>query len=1026
MIEAEDQKNKLRIDVNDLEMKNENLLNELEHMKSEIIMAEKEINQVKQRLDEETLKLNKKEEELQNERLEIVSLCKMYEERLKQSEKDQNNIEKENKKMIEDLKIKIETTTELEANPYELDEQIKSEDMIKLISDLEIEKEKKDSEIEKLIRSSEDLHNRLQTKDEQSKVLTEEIKRHNSKIENLVTENKKLKANIDKMQVANQDKENKQLSVIKSLKAEVEKYKSDKETMAKDFATYKEKTEMGLLEQHQNFEKLNSKMKVNDDELSKLKSEIIKLHKQIGLLNDELAKEKHTEEKLKLENKKLQEIYEKELEKNKKPPPEQNRFKKAVVKISFYETELQKAKQKAEKLQKEVTLISKEKEVEAQEAKQKYDHLTITLKKQEERDRKNIEKLNQTVKTRSKEISALELKMKEMDEFYKQDKKNTEDSFSSLQDTANKKIELLSEKLNTEKEKLSCCLKELDAVSIERAALLEINKKLQDRVDVGSGEIIKLEGKQKELMNEIKTATEHQKSLVELNKQKLEEIEDQEKEITRITENTKELKDMIKQLEKENTDLHNINETFVAEVNRLKGEIDKIKVAFKEELDHTVRELSMKYDFELRDALDGKKDEFHKVLDDKIQEISELKETIANIEKGLAQKDADLKDLKEMMVELQKQKEEEISTMQNESIRNKELVEREKKATFDQMVEEFEEKYTNLEVEYERLRYEAVNEIQKSRQQDIDKLIVQRDELLQMLSKYQGKTDITEFYKQEVAKLSKELDMKTTEVEQLQIDWNTDQRIIKFMMNCLDQERNKQIGSNEEILSILNNLCLQFQYYVGPSRNNSVSGSLESIFNQSSGSSCNTTPSLNDLNTTWPSRVFAMKLPLRRSFESLLTNQGLIKERIEKLKNEISLRIKDIIDYRASQSVALRERSSLKSISNSDSGFSELIITDTYIQSQFEAIDESFIELERLLKKVSAEELTSETWLEHLNLWEKRAKYRLQILKNTDTNNNAATTCYPAYTKSVVYRPTNAEIKAIIANVNEKYASTCR
>ena len=743
MIEAEDQKNKLRIDVNDLEMKNENLLNEFEHMKSEIIMAEKEINQVKQRLDEETLKLNKKEEELQNERLEIVSLCKMYEERLKQSEKDQNNIEKENKKMIEDLKIKIETTTELEANPYELDEQIKSEDMIKLISDLEIEKEKKDSEIEKLIRSSEDLHNRLQTKDEQSKVLTEEIKRHNSKIENLVTENKKLKANIDKMQVTNQDKENKQLSVIKSLKAEVEKYKSDKETMAKDFATYKEKTEMGLLEQHQNFEKLNSKMKVNDDELSKLKSEIIKLHKQIGLLNDELAKEKHTEEKLKLENKKLQEIYEKELEKNKKPPPEQNRFKKAVVKISFYETELQKAKQKAEKLQKEVTLISKEKEVEAQEAKQKYDHLTITLKKQEERDRKNIEKLNQTVKTRSKEISALELKMKEMDEFYKQDKKNTEDSFSSLQDTANKKIELLSEKLNTEKEKLSCCLKELDAVSIERAALLEINKKLQDRVDVGSGEIIKLEGKQKELMNEIKTATEHQKSLVELNKQKLEEIEDQEKEITRITENTKELKDMIKQLEKENTDLHNINETFVAEVNRLKGEIDKIKVAFKEELDHTVRELSMKYDFELRDALDGKKDEFHKVLDDKIQEISELKETIANIEKGLAQKDADLKDLKEMMVELQKQKEEEISTMQNESIRNKELVEREKKATFDQMVEEFEEKYTNLEVEYERLRYEAVNEIQKSRQQDIDKLIVQRDELLQMLSKYQGKTDIT-------------------------------------------------------------------------------------------------------------------------------------------------------------------------------------------------------------------------------------------------------------------------------------------
>ena len=169
-----------------------------------------------------------------------------------------------------------------------------------------------------------------------------------------------------------------------------------------------------------------------------------------------------------------------------------------------------------------------------------------------------------------------------------------------------------------------------------------------------------------------------------------------------------------------------------------------------------------------------------------------------------------------------------------------------------------------------------------------------------------------------------------------------------------------------------------------------------------------------------------MKLPLRRSFESLLTNQGLIKERIEKLKNEISLRIKDIIDYIASQSVALRERSSLKSISNSDSGFSELIITDTYIQSQFEAIDESFIELERLLKKVSAEELTSETWLEHLNLWEKRAKYRLQILKNTDTNNNAATTCYPAYTKSVVYRPTNAEIKAIIANVNEKYASTCR
>ena len=999
-------------------MKNENLLNELEHMKSEIIMAEKEINQVKRRLDEETLKLNKKEEELQNERLEIVSLCKMYEEKLKQSEKDQNNIEKVNKKMIEDLKIKIETTTELEVNPYELDEQIKSEDMIKLISDLEIEKEKKDAEIEKLRRSS-----------EESKVLIEKIKRHNSEIENLVTENEKLKANIDKMQVINQDKENKQLSVIKSLKEEVEKYKSDKETMAKDFAIYREKTETGLQEQHQNFEKLNSKMKVNDDELSKMKSEIIKSHEQIGLLNDELAKGKHAQENLKLENKKLQEISEKELEKNKKPPPEPNRFKKAVVKISFYETELQKVKQKAEKLQKEVTLISKEKEAEAKEAKQKYDHLTTTLKAQEERDRKNIEKLNQTLKTKSKEISTLELKIKEMDEFYKQDKKKTEDSFSSIQDSANEKIELLSGKLNTEKEKLSSSLKELDAVSIERAALLDINKNLQDRVNVGSGEIIKLEEKQKELMNKIETATANQNNLVELNKQKLEKIEDQEKQITRITENTKELKDMIKLLEKENRDLHNINETFIAEVNRLKGEIDKIKVVFKEELDNTVRELSIKHNNELMNAIDEKKDEFHKVLNDKIQELSELNRTIANIEKALAQKDADLKDLKKMLEELQKQKEEETYAMHCEFIRNKELAEKEKKATLDQMVEEFEEKYTNLEVEYERLRYEAVNEIQKSRQQDINKLIVQRDDLLQMLSKYQGKnnTDITEFYKQEVAKLRKELDMKATEVEQLRTDWNADQRIITFMMNCLDQERNKQIGSNEEILSILNNLCLQFQYYVGPSRSNSISGSLESIFNQSSGSSCNTSPSLNDLNTTWSSRVFAMKLPLRRSFESLLTNQGLIKERIEKLKNEISLRMKDIIDYRASQSsVALRERSSLKSRSNSDSGFSEPIITDTYIQSQFEAIDESFIELERLLKKVSAEELTSETWLKNLDLWKKKAKYRLQILKNTDRNNNAPATYSPTYTKSVCYRPTNAEIKAIIANVNEKYASTCR
>ena len=1009
-------------------MKNESLNNELEHMKSEIIMAEKEIDQVKRKLDEETSKLNKKEEELQNERLEIVSLCKMYEERLKQSEKDQNNIEKENKKMIEDLKIKIETTTELEANPYELDEQVKSEDMIKLISDLEIEKEKKDAEIEKLRRSSEDLHKRLQSKDEQSKVLTQKIKRHNSEIESLVTENEKLKANIDKMQVINHNKENKQLNMIKSLKEEVEKYKSDKELMAKDFATYREKTETDLYEQHQNFEKLNAKMKVNDNELSKLKSEIVKSHEQIRLLNDELAREKHTEENLKLENKKLQEIYEKELEKNKKPPPEPNRFKKAVVKISFYESELQKTKQKAEKLQKEVTLISKEKEAAAKEAKQKHDHLTTTLKAHEERERKNIERLNQTLKIRNKEISALELKMKEMDEFYKHDKKKNEDSFSSIQDSANEKIELLSEKLNTEKEKLSCCLKELDAVSIERAALLDMNKKLQDRVNVGSGEIIKLEGKHKELINKMEAATANQNSLVELNKQKLEKISEQEKQITRITENTKELKDVIKQMEKENRDLQNVNETFVAEVSRLKGESGKIKVLFKEELDNTVSELSIKHSNELMDAIDEKKDEFNKALNDKIQEISELNETITNIDKTLAQKDAELRDLKKMLDELQKQKEEEISTMRSESIRNKELVEREKKAALNQMAEEFEEKYTNLEVEYERLRYEAVNEIQKSRQDDIDKLIVQRDELLQMLSKYQRKnnTDITEFYKQEVTKLRKELDMKMTEIEQLRIDWNADQCIIKFMMNCLDQERNKQIGSNEEILSILNNLCLQFQYYVGSSRNNSISGSLESIFNQSTGSSCNTTPSPNDLNTTWPSRVFAMKSPLRRSFESLLTNQALIKERIEKLKNEISLRMKDVLDYRASQSVALSERSSLKSRSNSDSGFSESIIIDTYIQSQFEAIDESFIEFERLFKNVSAEELTNETWLENLDLWKKKAKYRIQILKNTDSNHNAKATCSPAYTKSVVYRPTNAEIKAIIANVNEKYASTCR
>ena len=114
------------------------------------------------------------------------------------------------------------------------------------------------------------------------------------------------------------------------------------------------------------------------------------------------------------------------------------------------------------------------------------------------------------------------------------------------------------------------------------------------------------------------------------------------------------------------------------------------------------------------------------------------------------------------------------------------------------------------------------------------------------------------------------------------------------MMASLEQERIKQAGANQEILTILNKLEKQFKEKFSTSNILIESeGSIDSLLDESCSinlRSMNETP---DLNCTWPQK--SIVTPSRRlSYDSIASNKLRTKENIEYTKSVICSLLKDL------------------------------------------------------------------------------------------------------------------------------------
>ena len=108
-----------------------------------------------------------------------------------------------------------------------------------------------------------------------------------------------------------------------------------------------------------------------------------------------------------------------------------------------------------------------------------------------------------------------------------------------------------------------------------------------------------------------------------------------------------------------------------------------------------------------------------------------------------------------------------------------------------------------------------------------------------------------------------------------------------------------------------------------------------------------------------------------------------------------------------------------------DSGYTDSSIQPILYRSQLNMIKDIFSKLEKQCEKLKQEssDCWNEKWFNDLEIWKHRVQYRLDILqKQLCIDSDTAVSVPPhTYSKSIIFRPSNAEVKAIIANVNEKF-----
>ncbi|XP_057304925.1 uncharacterized protein LOC130641922 isoform X2 [Hydractinia symbiolongicarpus] len=850
--------------------------------------------------------------------------------------------------------------------------------------------------------------------------LTEETKNLKAQIEILSQE----KNNLNKESKSLQTKYENELSNLKNQLELSNANSSDQEKIFKEKLSEEQKT---VEDWKTKFYDLKEKVKSTEEQLNseieQLKQDVVQENKRKEDLNHQLD---DCEDQNKILNSKLENLKvcneNLNIEVNKLKDESSKRQIDLVQKEKEYTITHKKLKKSIEELN---SCLEEERQHGLSEIKKKEDeierqkHLLQISHNEMEIQKSSLESMNEKLISASKEIMKLELEKKDL-------KKHCED----LTDNVRKETVIFQTRITNLEDSLQEYEDKYSKLEYDNSKLQNSLQALQEQINIMKGDLEFINQENQNLVNELGCS-----------------------------------KERIKELE-------NINKLLISEIENLKEQEEQQLVMFKRNYESQNRQHkeTLSVQQHLTESVEYQlHHEKQKVLS-KEKEIKEANRKYQEALLDFKQQDKALRDANETYML------EEINRIQREC-RNKIIeLEAEQEQNSYELQQSFEDKFAQLNIDLEESKHDEVEIVKEDYRQRLHAVIHQRDELMIALKKMETVLlDQKLDYVYESKELKDELKSKVKELDRLQVKYDAQNKVVDHMLTSLEQERSAQRGS-KEILETLNKLERQFNEQFSCSKHtlSTPRDSVDSLLDES----CTVSifdGSCHEFNITWPQPVKNYQPDNRKkSTESMMEIPSRIKEKIEEIRAEITLRLKDIdnfqkppsyrqssphryddLDYMDGMFLQSGEsslsphqyneetkRNQIRSLSKADSmnkitdsGFTETSYHSIYIQSQLRVINDIFSKLNRLCGVIKKEQykMPERRWHHELETWKKQVHHRLQLLHDnvsettltSRTSNTDVEKHLPnVYTKSIVFRPSANEVKAIIDNVNRKYETT--
>lgn len=846
---------------------------------------------------------------------------------------------------------------------------------------------------------------------------------------------------------------------IKNLKAQIETLSQDKTNLNEESKLLQRKYENELSNLKNQLELSNANS--SDQERifkEKLSEEQKTVENWKTKFFDLKEKVKSTEEQL---NSEIEQLKQDVVEENKRKEDLNHQLDDCEDQNKLLNSKLENLEVCNENLNIEVNKLKDESSKRIIDLAQKEKEFTITHKKL----KKSIEELNRCL-DEEREHGLSEIKKKE-DEIERQ---------KHLLQISHNEMEIQKSSLESMNEKLINASKEIMKLELEKKDLTKHAEDLTDNVRkktvIFQTRITNLENSLQEY-EEKYSKLEHDNSKLENSLQALQEqIDIMKGDLEFTNKDNQNLLNELGFLKEKIKELEDINKLLISEIENLKEQEEQQLVMFKRnyESQHRQHKETLSAQQHLTESVEYQlHHEKQKVLS-KEKEIKEVNRKHQEALLDFKQQDKALRDANETYML------EEINRIQREC-RNKIIeLEAEQEQNSYELQQSFEDKFAQLNIDLEESKYDEVEIVKEDYRQRLHAVIHQRDELMIALKKMETVLlDQKLDYVYESKELRDELKSKVKELDRLQVKYDAQNKVVDHMLASLEQERSAQRGS-KEILETLNTLERQFSEQFSCSKHtlSTPRDSVDSLLDES----CTVSifdGSCHELNITWPQPVKNDQSDnRRRSAESMMEIPSKIKDKIEEIRAEITLRLKDIDNfqkpppYRQSSPYRYDEveymddmflqsgesalsphpyneepkRNQIRSLSKAystnkitDSGFTDTSYHSIYIQSQLRVINDIFSKLNRLCDVIKKEhyKMPERRWHHELDSWKKQVQHRLQLLHNNvnDTTITSKTSTIDVekhspnvYTKSIVFRPSANEVKAIIDNVNRKYETT--